>query len=499
MIFRWIYPFILLVMSCAMLAESVQSKESDYRKAFILGQRDLGDYQGIFESESEIGAYGRVQSVDEELSEVYISSLMMPRWFELYRFASEELTAGIFCPDKVMTEHFAHIQYYYRLIALSYLYETLKSFENDKICPVEMDTLLGSCKPKSSWMKQLIDLAQVAPALKISRLNIDIYKEERAKLLCEQAGDICPEAVFAKAARLRKSCAKDMKAFQEICSETDKIYGLSSENIPYWLLKRTHIVERFSSEEEALGCLKRFSQMMRPLEKPLFSLSSLFSPSFNALNENYKEGVLFAYGALQQYGELNELFKDSYTPVANNEKIVAKIDHNVFKKTKEQPVIIPKKIISAAPPKLVRKPQEKVHSAFYQACEYKEKFHLVEASVDMQKFHYDLLLQGEKKEKAHELLSKFKQREVLEMMKKNEKLGSATAPVPLVFLKYLLDTHDHQGLFNIIGVLGNDFYIRNDFDKDESKCRNEYSRFYYDRNQARWQLVIQEEVKVIKN
>lgn len=468
--------------------------ENAFQKTYIYGEKDPGDYYGIHGNFFDIGAYGKVHSIDKQHAQSYTDSLIMPGWSDLSEFYQEDIAAGIFCPDDVMGKHYQHLRYYFRLMAMSYLFESYKLLERNGSCRVPMDELLKKCQPKSSWMKQLVDLARVAPALKKSRLEKKRFLSMRETLWCEQKKQKCSERIFEKQSRWIEFCKEDEKALVEICSERDEIFGISNQTIPYWLLKRTHIVEQFDSEEQALGCMRRFSQMMSYKEKPLKVLNTIFEPGFEALPDQYSEGVIFAYGSLQEFGELRNLFADSYTASETQQKIAVK-ESKIERR--EAPIIKPKLVAIKKIPQVKRvKPKEKKYSAFYQACDHRQKYQLDEASVDMLKLHYDLLLKGEKRQKAHELLSKFRQRKVLEAMKEFEKLGTKDAPVPLVFIKYLLDTKDHQGMFNIVGVLGTRFYIRNDFDSSESQCRNEFARFYFDKAQKSWQLtVLKDETK----
>ena len=485
---------LVLLFLCSLQAYGAEDAQNgEFLKDFVYGEKDPGDYQGIHGNFFDIGAYGKIHSLDKQYAQDYTDSLIMPNWSEIYQFAGEDISAGIFCPDSVMAKHYTHLRYYFRLIAMSYLFESYKLLEANRSCRIPMEKLLKKCEPKTSWMRQLVDLAHVAPALKQSQLDKKRFLKMRETLWCEQKGEVCTERIFEKQNRWIEFCKEDEKALLQICSENDEIYGISDHSLPYWLLKRTHIVDRFDSEEEALGCMRRFSQMMKFKEKPLPVLGTIFEPGFEALPDQYSEGVIFAYGSLQEFGELEDLFVDSYQASETQIK-VAKKQSKVQRK--EKPIIKPKLVEVKKVPIVKRKKVEKKYSAFYQACRHREKYDLAQSSVDMLKFHYDLLLKGEKRQKAHELLSKFRQRKVLEAMKQYEKLGQKEAPVPLVFLKYLLDTKDHQGMFNIIGVLGTRFYIRNDFDADESRCRREYARFYYDRTQKSWQLqVLKEEPK----
>ena len=57
----------------------------------------------------------------------------------------------------------------------------------------------------------------------------------------------------------------------------------------------------------------------------------------------------------------------------------------------------------------------------------------------------------------------------LKAMKKFDKLGTLKSPIPLKFIKFLIDNKLHQNLFNIINVVSDKFYIFNDIDPDNRK------------------------------
>jgi hypothetical protein len=84
----------------------------------------------------------------------------------------------------------------------------------------------------------------------------------------------------------------------------------------------------------------------------------------------------------------------------------------------------------------------------------------------------------------------------LEQMKKFDKLGTKGAPLPLMFLKYLIETKKHQALYNIISILGNEFYVNNDLDEhnppeyDYIELRNDES------TSLKWQIFVMSEPEV---
>jgi hypothetical protein len=73
-------------------------------------------------------------------------------------------------------------------------------------------------------------------------------------------------------------------------------------------------------------------------------------------------------------------------------------------------------------------------------------------------------------------------------MKSYDLLGSKEAPVGLVFLKFLIDTENHQGLYNIVQVLGEKFYVMNDLEKKSDPHYIEFKNDASTRN--RWQIIL---------
>ena len=69
-------------------------------------------------------------------------------------------------------------------------------------------------------------------------------------------------------------------------------------------------------------------------------------------------------------------------------------------------------------------------------------------------------------------LESFQTQKSLQVMKQLDSLGQRKQPFPLIFLKYLIDFDYHQGLFNVVRIIGEEFYVINDFEKKEDTCKN---------------------------
>ena len=71
------------------------------------------------------------------------------------------------------------------------------------------------------------------------------------------------------------------------------------------------------------------------------------------------------------------------------------------------------------------------------------------------------------------------------MLRDEEKLGQLAAPLPLTFLKYLIDFNEEQSLNNLLDTLGNTFFIGNDLEDPLKIYRIELKR-----ETNRWQIFI---------
>ena len=85
-------------------------------------------------------------------------------------------------------------------------------------------------------------------------------------------------------------------------------------------------------------------------------------------------------------------------------------------------------------------------------------------------------------------LKVFKTRKALTNMKKIGHLGEKKQPVPLLLIKFLIERKEHQGLYNVLAVLGNEFYVVNDI---ENKKRSIPIRLINNMSTGnKWQLIL---------
>jgi Ca2+/Na+ antiporter len=84
--------------------------------------------------------------------------------------------------------------------------------------------------------------------------------------------------------------------------------------------------------------------------------------------------------------------------------------------------------------------------------------------VDMLKLRYDYIFSLNMINTLSVLLKIFMTRDGLVEMLNYDKLGTKEGPGPLLFLKYMIDMQDQQGLWNLVSVVGERFYVSNEVD-----------------------------------
>jgi hypothetical protein len=208
--------------------------------------------------------------------------------------------------------------------------------------------------------------------------------------------------------------------------------------------------------------------------------------------ERFLQGRVFFLGAGKEFEEkgLTDLYVEEQPLVMTN---VAALRTAVVKKDGPQKVVdAPKVVVAPRTPEKpsiveIRIPQK---SAFLQAAELRRQGSLSRVEVDMMKLKYDFIFSLNMMNNLSKRLKTFMKREALLEMMTYDKLGTSEGPVPLLFLKFMIDMEEHQGLWNIISVVGNRFYVSNEIDS-EFKPKPEFIELVNnDTTGRRWQIVV---------
>lgn len=479
------------------LTAFVYAKADRVLSESYLGEKNLDAYSDRYQPLIFQDIYrGKMSFEDEIFFQYFFGPYLFQPEKDYSFFLRSELNGGLICSNELLSEHFDDIRFSYRLITLSYLLEGqwhLKlisdHFKFKNGCNFDLASWLKTCKPQSKDMKTFVQrLQQYLPKYDESlpkdykkdnwwkefiKKDFKHYSHYRLNAECKNK---CLEDLMAE--KFKKVCEEDQKVMTMICSETDQIYGLSTNRDAYYLLGLSNIINNYNKRGEAMGCLRRFSEVMSHKEVRFEVLNQIFPSLQTFLRQKYQErflqGRVFFYGAAREFEEkgLKDFFVKEQPIKIEKAPELAKDVPVVQLKKVEEPKKEPVKVVEA--PKVVEPPKKEpvkeikqpMKSAFLQAAEIRASQNLDQVEVDMLKLKYDYVFSLNMINTLSERLKTFMTREALQEMTAYDKLGTKEGPVPLLFLKYMIDMQEHHGLWNIISIVGDKFYVSNEIDAE---------------------------------
>ena len=97
---------------------------SELHNSIILGELDNGVYSGNISPHMKINlSNGSIRFIDSNFREKYINRLLSVPLADLSSYWFDDFISERECPNLVLQEHKAYIQYLHRLIIISNLYE----------------------------------------------------------------------------------------------------------------------------------------------------------------------------------------------------------------------------------------------------------------------------------------------------------------------------------------------------------------------------------------
>ncbi len=497
---------------------NVFSKMDRLHSESFLGEKRLDSYSERWQPLIYQDLYqGKMYFTDDLYFQNFFQPYLFNRESEINSFLKSELNEGMSCSNELLSGHFDEIRYSYRLITLSYLLEgqwhlnmLSKHLAMKNGCSFDFDKFLKQCRPQSSEMKKFISLIskyrpKYEESLPKNYLKSDWWKDyskrdfkyyshyrfdDSCKGKCELEG-------FEK--KLNNVCEQDERLMNLICSEMDEIYGLSNTPDAYHLIGLSNIINTYNKQGEALACLRRFSVVMRHKEVKYPVFQHLFKTLRAHLGRQYQErflqGRVFFYGSGKEFEEkgLKNLYvMEQPLKIAelNSEEDAPAPSPSVVKTPEKKPLPAIVKRPSTPVKKEVVEITEKQKSAFLQAAELRQAQSLDQVEVDMLKLKYDYVFSLGMLTKLSERLKGFMTREALKEMMKFDKLGTQAAPVPLLFIKFMIDLEEHTGLYNIITVLGEDFYVSNEIDSSFKPVPERIRLVNSESTNRQWQIYV---------
>lgn len=412
---------------------------------------------------------------------------------DLNRFLEFEFFDNLRCPELDFMKNADYISYLFRLITLNYLYEYLHKiheigyeFGHDKsICSLNWKKKVETCQPKSKDMK--LYRGRVLGEIEKNGIKFD-YKfspptkiKELYKNILFNFDPVIRNVIANNCVNCEKISSKDFKSFlknectenqawfNQICSEEDQIYGVSKSKILMDALSQTTIFK--TVEKSGNKCIGRFVDVFKSKEfyttkflSVLDAIHSSIKLTNSTSGKNNKFGRFFVQGVMKEFDEKglkDFLFKPEIKKVVIKKKITKKTP---VKKITTEEIIKPIQKVKVVK---VDKPQEvkTLPSVFESAYSTLKSSHLTNVSLDLYEFKKEKRFTQEDINFLRDAVGDLITQPSLKKMREINSLGSQKVPVKLSLIKYLIDESNHQGLYNILRILGSKFYVYNDLEK----------------------------------
>lgn len=484
---------IILVQLLVLFSSLAWGKMDVIHQKAYLGEKDLKDYSERYHPVIRQNLYqGHLTFSDDQFFQNYFDNYLWDKQKDYSEYLKSELPTGLSCSDEKLNSHFDDIRFAYRLITLSYLlegqwhYQLLSNhFGLNNACDFDMDKWLKSCDPQGKemkrFLKQLTDFKPRYQETFPANYKIDDWKKELStnkyqyfsQYQSSECKNGCDDKKISKS--FNRVCERNAELMTLICSENDELLGLSQNRDAYFLLGQSNIINTFNQQGEALSCMRRFSEVFSPKEVNYPALKNLFPPIQSFLrsrhNERFIQGRVFFFGAGKEFeakGLSNLYVKDQ--PF----ELTKKSPDTVMTKAPEKKT--EKKVEVVKAPEVKEDPKEKniveirtpLKSAFLQASELRSSQNLPRTEVDMLKLKYDYVFSLNMINNLSQKLKTFMTREALQEMSSFDKLGTPDGAVPLLFIKFMIDMEEHQGMWNLVSVLGPRFFVSNEIDNSFS-------------------------------
>lgn len=488
----------LVLASSVMVGQASDNNLDGYYNSVFIGEKKTPNYSGPLDPRSEVSSSGLIL-LDDIFKDQYLNHQIEDVPFTLHDYWFNEVVEKSTCPDTTLSENMDYIRYLYRLVTMSYLFEGVKlnnkmasQLGGKNICSITFKDVFQGCTPESTDMKKFyervygkfVNEIEKAHTPQLSKKDMASFVEEfkdSTSLTTNPAFSRLHDWCIANKKNCRNLkveeikealggfCNDDKKMMKMLCSEKDSLYGLSSISTATDLIKSSNAFNLINQTGMGEECLRRYGKLFQGKESSYSSISKQYPLMYSYLlknNTTYLQGELFLPGALKEFDMkgLSDFLSALKPP---------KVEPVVIVKPKPKPK--PKPVVVVAPKVEEKVPEVvpvvvpevvKPHVSEFEhgLIEMKEK-NLTSYSLDMDTFRDDFEFTSEMIAELSGPIKKFQTRSALTDMKSYDLLGTAEAPVGLVFLKFLIDTENHQGLYNIVQVIGDKFYVSNDIEK----------------------------------
>lgn len=480
----------LQVISIALICASSFAK---IESAVDKGEWDFGVYDGPLDPRLKINYQVQSQEfLDEVSGREYFDEMLAPQITTLSQDFTNFIYPNFTCSKHELSDNLDYMKYLIRLTSIASLYEFyrqssigLYQYGDETSCKLDYDVLFKKCSPKSQDMKlfikrvsdhfpDIVDWGKYPIKLETDRnFRLENYHPALAKLLSKYFLGTSKKSLVS-------ACNYARNEIQNLCSEEDSYMAASSiAEIKQEILSASafKIINETGKGE---ACFDRYADMTKSLEKIDHKSQSIIKSAL----KGEEELKVFWFGSLREFDDKGITLVEE------------KVAEAPVEKKAEPKKVEPVKTVDIKSIKIIRKPKPEpvkpqpvkteVKVSTFEKAVYDFFKTKKQTDLDMAGFKTDYKFSKKTLERFNGNLRSYQTRKQLAKMKRVDDVGSSEAPMSLTFIKYLIDYNLHQGLYNMTGILGNEFYVINDLEGKSTPVKiilnnNEETKF-------KWQI-----------
>jgi hypothetical protein len=491
--------YLVILFSTFQITNAAPSNASKY----WMGESDFESYSGPLDPSLKVNfREGTVEFKDSVYQSRYPIDNISNSILDLSSYYSRYIKPSFQCPQLDFVESAEYIHYLHRLTAISLNYEFARKLhislyqlgEMESRCAIDYDNLFNQCKPKTKDMKLFID--------RVQDLFPDIIDWGRYPLLRKNGSLFTLKKYHGKAvniadqyfrgddlpASLESACSYVKKEIINLCSEEDSYFGISQINDIHDFILGSSAFKVANTTGNGAACMNQFI-VLNKLKESISPISLKILKGEKTLDS----GRVFWYGSLREFDELGVSIIEEVVEVpVVEEKIVVKKDQPKKKITVKK-TVMKKKIVKRVVPKkkVVKKTVERLSAIENAVAEHMKT--KTESEVNMTYLKTDFKYTKKVLKMLNGPLRPYQTRKALTDMKRIDKLGTRDKPLSFLFLKFLIDHKLHQGLYNIKGTLGDEFYVVNDIEKKRGPIKVKLDN--NKKTNFKWQIWVKEVVR----
>lgn len=471
-----------------------------------LGEKKTTDYFGANHNIIDFNnKYDAIIFEDELLKTTIMMNAITPLYTDWQR-QFHEFNQGIDCPDEDYRKQISVIKDMIQSLKISYLLESLFELDhqsellNIKSNCWDIKKIERVCSPTNEQILKIIRAVKSTPIFLKKHIAKDHSYKTYSHSLIENLKKNLHHSFFLSRIHhhhpssigdiskiLPQLCDKDWQMLENVCQGRDSFYALTQQPQFIYQLKNSYLL--LNLQHVFPACLQKMSLNYDQKE---------IRNDFWTQSLPHLIGEISAKGVSSVGRVFQMTFLESFKPILSEKKIIVQKtvpEKKVSLKTKTNIKTQVKEIPDKAPVPIL-KTEEKVIEPEYVLRRdkiFKKSYDELLSSgnqfvvLDRIAFKYDYVFSPEQLELLKINLESFSSFEAIKEMKERDQMGSYQSPIPLSFIKYLIDSGNYKGIYNLINILGENFWVQNNFDLPHDKV---FIRIFYDENFHDWEIML---------